>query len=384
MKKYITVLFLALAMLIMLPSCQKEDAKPEETKGNTDWRNSIEYEASFFVNSETKLLYALDKGKITLWDNKGNGEALQVLEYSSAEAGAIESIETRDIDLDGSLDIINLYSENDNGMKYNLWLWSSELGKYQECKLYRSINDPVVSEDGTTVTGTEDKGDFGIVETVYTFGEAASLTETSKEVINSDEIAQRICADIIGSESGDTVLTKTEGTAFIDDIVCTVYAPATQQSQIAYIACSPNANWYIDDGCRGVYRLVDCAEGKYSKGVYTGKAGEITEVCAQLYGCQVSSLSIGGTSLGSLCALDYSDAGIPILPDPENLPEGIDVTGYYFYLDGQSLCHILIAENGALYCFDPDLTGDSFFHLISASGETAIVPETACEFYPAE
>ncbi|MBR6650758.1 MAG: hypothetical protein IKL36_05030, partial [Clostridia bacterium] len=78
MKKKITLL-LAILLMLNITGCKDDVDTPEETKKPNDWRNTIEYEGNFYVNSETKLLYALDKGTITLWDNAGEGDVLQVL-----------------------------------------------------------------------------------------------------------------------------------------------------------------------------------------------------------------------------------------------------------------------------------------------------------------
>ena len=103
-------LLLAVLLAFSLAGCKDSTHNTEETKKPSDWRNSIEYEGNFYVDSETKLLYALDKGTITLWDNSGNGDVLQVLDYNTAESDAIERLDIKDVNGDGSNDISTIFS----------------------------------------------------------------------------------------------------------------------------------------------------------------------------------------------------------------------------------------------------------------------------------
>ena len=94
--KKITLGFCILFVLSLVTSCSRE--QPEEavtTKQTTDWRNQIEYDGSFYVSEEIKLLYSLDKGTITLWDDGGEGEMLQKLSYETTAADAMEKSYTR-------------------------------------------------------------------------------------------------------------------------------------------------------------------------------------------------------------------------------------------------------------------------------------------------
>ena len=100
---------LGLCILLMLPlaaACGKkmeaEDTAP--VKQATDWRNQIEYDGSFYVSREIKLLYSLDKGTITLWDDGGTGKTLQTLTYDTAVTDAMENLIREDINGEGYAD----------------------------------------------------------------------------------------------------------------------------------------------------------------------------------------------------------------------------------------------------------------------------------------
>ncbi len=373
MKRKITAL-LALILALSLASCNKAQSGDEETKAPSDWRNSIEYEGNFYVNSKTKLLYALDKGTITLWDNAGNGEKLQVLDYNSAESTAIESLDIKDFNGDSSNDISTIFSENEEGKKYNLWLWDSANGKYKEVKGYRNINNPVISEDCTTVTGTLDRGIFGVVTSVYTFTDALTIEESSVTVANSEGIAN----DIATAFSLDNVVLG-EGQAFIQSSPCTVYVADDK----AYIAHTSNGYWYIDIGCVGVYKAINDNNGAYAAGFYVDEAGEIADVCAALYECKPEELTITETSIGNILPCSYDEEGnvIPSTDIAIDASSGEEVKGYTIERNGETLCIILKADNSAYYVLDPNLSGDNYFHMVALTGESKLVDRTASNFY---
>ena len=369
----------ALTAAAMLTSCKPtENVRPvdTDTAAASDWRNSIEYESFFYVNEQTKLLYSLDVGSITLWDNNGNGEILQTIDYESAATNAIESIKFEDVNMDGNADIMNLYSEKESGKKYNLWLWDSVNGKYTECKRFRGINNPVISDDGKTVSGAEDKGVFGYIITVYRITDQLILEEASVTITNANDIAGTICTNILG----DAAPEKAEGVATIDETECSVYYALRGGERIAFVAYSPAGNWYLDEGCVGSYRSVDYADGAYIKGSYTGEMGVMADICAELAHVPQSRITVGEGTTGYLCNLSYNESGTPILPDPDAEPDGIVAEGYYFMLDGEILCHIVDAGKGQYYIFYPEITGDSFYHLLKTAGEVSVVPGTASEY----
>lgn len=377
MKKYMIAMLFALSLLLFLPSCDKSDTPPDDTTATKDWRNAIEYEGNFYVNSQTKLLYSLDRGTITLWDNSGDGSVLQELEYNSAEDGAIESLTVEDINLDGNNDMKTIYSETEAGKKYNLWLWDATNGKYVSCKGFRAVNDPVVSEDGKTVSGIEDKGIFGRIETVFSFTEDLALEQVSGIITNETEIASAVSDALLGGEPVE----KTENLIEINEEKCTVYTVGTGDSKAGYIVCSPSAFWYIDRGCVGVYKNITDSAGTYKEGVYMGEAGETANICAELYGCDVGELTIDSIDMGTVVDLSYNEDGVVIMPDPEAEIVGSSANGYRFYRGGEFLCHILKTESGKFYCCDSQLSGDMYYHLISAAGETTLTEGSVAEFY---
>ncbi|MBQ7835661.1 MAG: VCBS repeat-containing protein [Clostridia bacterium] len=379
MNKKILTAAIAILTATLLVACKpQQNTRPSDTTASlSDWRNSIEYESFFFVNSETKLLYALDVGSITLWNNAGDGTVLQTIEYDSAASNAIESIEFKDVNLDGHSDIMNLYSETDTGKKYNLWLWDAASGKYVECKMFRGINDPVISEDGKTVSGEEDMGVFGTVLKVYNITDALMLEEASVTMTNANDIAAAISADIL--EGAD--ITKADGAATIDEVSCPVYYVERDGARIAFLAYSFEGHWYLDEGCKGIYRLINNTDGTYVKGLYTGQMGALADVAAELFECDPVELTVGDKTVGILCHLSYSESGTPILPDPDAEPEGTVAEGYWFMRGEELLCNIVSAGGGVYYCYAPDITGDSFYHLLQTTGEAGIVPGTASEYY---
>ncbi len=377
MKKKITAL-LALVLIFSLTACDKDIQTDDQTDSPKDWRNSIEYEGNFYVNSKTKLLYALDKGTITLWDNAGNGEKLQVLDYNSAESTAIESLEIKDINGDGSNDISTVFSENEDGTKYNLWLWDTKNSKYKEINIYRNINDPVVSEDHTTVAGTLDKGIFGVVSSVYTFTEDLTLEESSVTIANAENIAQNIAEAFSLSD-----ITLGDGIANIQSVPCSVYIANGKDNTKAYIAHTSNGYWYIDIGCVGAYKSINDNSGAFEAGVYVDEAGEITDICASLYNCKAEELTITETSIGKLIPCAYDDEGNVIATNDLDIDtsNGDKAKGFTIERNGQILCLMLKTENNTYYCHDPDVSGDNYYHMVSAAGETTLVDFTASQYY---
>ncbi len=373
MKRKITVI-LALLLAFSLCSCNKSQNGEEQATTTGDWRNTIEYEGSFFVDSKTKLLYALDKGTITLWNNSGDGSVLQVLDYNSAESAAIESLEIKDVNGDGANDISTIFSENEEGKKYNLWLWDSANGKYKDLNGYRKINDPVVSEDFSTITGTLDRGIFGIVESIYTFTEELSLEEISVCVSNADEVAKGITTALNLPEAK-----QAEGEAFIQSTKCSVYTADNK----AYIAHTPNGYWYVDIGCVGAYKAISDNNGAFEAGVYVDEAGEITDVCATIYECNIEELTISETSIGNILPCSYDEDG-NVLPSNDlaiDASHGEVAKGFTIERNGETLCRMLKSDNSTYYCLDPDLSGDNYYYVVSLNGESKLVEKTASNFY---
>ncbi|MBR6676813.1 MAG: hypothetical protein IKL24_05730 [Clostridia bacterium] len=268
--KRIIVFAAALMCLFALCSCgEKKPAIDTNTPSSNDWRNTIEYEGSFFVNKELKMLYALDTGSITLWDNGGNGTPFQTLEYDTSVANAIERIETEDFSGDGNGDIRIIYSESGEGKRYTLFLWDVNTNKFAECRLYNTITDPVLNSEDNTVSGVWDLGIFGKVTRVYAFNETSGLDEVEIILHDAENVANKIAADTVGG-----TVTLSENYITIDNKKCTLYISSEFGAENAYIVHSPEGEWYIDQYCFGFYRqCLDGGDGTVVLGKYVGKAG---------------------------------------------------------------------------------------------------------------
>ncbi|MBQ8475141.1 MAG: hypothetical protein IJ499_05720 [Clostridia bacterium] len=368
----------AAALLVSLSACNKGGGKDAETTGTSDWRNTIEYEGNFYVNKGKKLLYALDKGTITLWDNAGDGKKLQTLEYDSTEAGAIESIEIKDMNYDGNADITAVFSEEEGNCRYNLWLWNEENGNYTYCKIFRTIPNPVFSEDGTTVTGTYNSGFFGNLEVVYAIDENLALTNVSSTVINSAEVAAELARQLEGNES----VQLTEGFADVQDITCNVYAIMDGDKQTSYLAFSGEGDWYYDKGTVGAYRILTENDGVVKTGEYTDMTGSAVSICAELYKYDTSLLTVDRITEGKLVTVPVNEEGVATpYTDDEDIgyayDNALEAKCYEISYNGEKLCSLARGENTTVYVLDPNLTGDEYYRLVSAAGEAQIVPDKA-------
>ncbi len=340
--KKLTILA-ALMLAACLFSCNADEAEiSDETKGaQDDWRNTITYEGSFYVNKETKLLYSQDKGCITLWDNAGDGTPLQKLTYDTSYADAMSSVEFKDINLDEYSDITVLYSKNGDDVRYNLWTWNKEDKKFNEISQYKYIYNPVISEDGTSVMGEKDLGIFGLLEMTYVFTDSG-LEVSERDVTNAGEVAQAISDKFVSG----LPTKKTDGVITINDFECTVYKATENGSDAAYIAYTDEGQWYFDNGCTGAYKSLSDKDGDFALGLYADIAGEAYEVCAALLGKPEGELVICDTKKGTI-------------GDKE-------AVAYEFRLDGAYVCTVAKAENGVFYGTNNELTA---YYVISATSE---------------
>lgn len=328
MKKALCLCFAVMAALF-LASCD-DGGKPDDTTAaqiKTDWRNSIEYEGSFSVNSTTKLLYSLDRGTVTLWDDGGDGSILQTLKYDSSAPDAMERIEHLDVNGDGSSDLRIIYDEA-NGSRYNLWVWNKSKGQYDACSIYKDICNPEAGENGT-VLETIDKGFFGRVKKVYGFDERLTLTEISSELTGAEDTAKRI-AEAFSLDK----IAPTEGGVTIEMKECTAFAASdTQGASAAYLAYDSEGNWYVDMGMLGFYRVVeyDEASDTISSGDYTGESGTAQMLAEKTYGGRLNIMSKSTGSMG-----------------------GVDATRYYILNGATPCCYVVITKNGPCYISSTD------------------------------
>ena len=296
MKRLALTVFL-LASLLSLFSCADSDKKEEETTKKSDWRNTIQYESSFFVNEELRFLYAFDKGTITLWDNAGNGEVFQVIEYDTGVADAIERIEKEDFSGDGNCDIRIIYSESEAGTRYTLWLWSENTNKFVQCRLYSSITDPVIDEATGHVLGVEDKGVFGSISREYAFNDKSGLDVVKSTFSETDSVANNLAKELYGAQA-----VKSEGAVTINGKRCEFY---TVTGELGYIAFDEDLCWYTDRACRGFYREIEQKDSKVTFGSYVGPAKTAEELCVLIKSEGAEALGFMTGSLGGVKATHY-------------------------------------------------------------------------------
>lgn len=276
---------LGLCIFLLLPfvaACSKkteaEDTAP--VKQATDWRNQIEYDGSFYVSREIKLLYSLDRGKITLWDDGGTGEKLQTLTYDTAVANAMENLIREDVNGDGFADLQTVYSETQEEACYNLWLWDAESGKYVPCAAYRLVKNPKPDPDSGTISSVLETEGFGTVRSTYQFTDTLALELVSQTVEGADDIA----AKIVRTFAGDAAVSPSDRETEINGEACTVYiAGSGAYGSGAYIAYTPDALWYADINCLGLYRAVEWDGSAYTLGHYMEDAGEAQDLARAAY-----------------------------------------------------------------------------------------------------
>ena len=287
---------LALCIFLALPlTACGEKTKAEDTapaKQATDWRNQIEYDGSFYVSKEIKLLYSLDKGTITLWDDSGAGEKLQTLTYDTAVADAIENLTREDINGDGYADLQTVYSETQEASCYNLWLWDADDGKYVPCAAYRLVKNPVPDPVSGTVSSVLETEGFGTVRAAYQFSEDLSLELASQTVEGADAVAAEIFRTLIG----DMAVSPSEGETTVNGEACTAYTTETG----AHIAYTSDAHWYADINCLGLYRAVEWNGTGYTLGHYMEDAGEAQDLARAAYTNGDVSVDITAKDFGFL------------------------------------------------------------------------------------
>lgn len=274
--KKITLWLCILLILPLASSCSRE--QPEEavtTRQATDWRNQIEYDGSFYVSEDIKLLYSLDKGTITLWDDGGDGEMLQRLSYETTAADAMENLIREDINGDGYVDLQTIYDEAEGEACYNLWLWNAADGQYQTCSMYRLLKNPQPDPTAGSVSSQYVTEAFGTVVSTYQFTEGLDLEVVSETISDADNIAAAIALAL----TGDGTVVPSQGEATIDEIACAAYTVGTGETGSgAYIAYMPDGSWFVDIDCLGIYRAVEWNGETYIPGHYMEEAAEAEDL----------------------------------------------------------------------------------------------------------
>lgn len=322
---------LGLCIFLLLPfvaACSKkteaEDTAP--VKQATDWRNQIEYDGSFYVSREIKLLYSLDRGKITLWDDGGTGEKLQTLTYDTAVANAMENLIREDVNGDGFADLQTVYSETQEEACYNLWLWDVESGKYVPCAAYRLVKNPKPDPDSGTISSVLETEGFGTVRSTYQFTDTLALELVSQTVEGADNIAAKIVRTFVG----DAAVSPSDGETEINGEACTVYiAGSGAYGSGAYIAYTPDALWYADINCLGLYRAVEWDGSAYTLGHYMEDAGEAQDLARAAY--------------------TAGDATIDITAREEGFFGGRSAVQYTVEAEGIFLCKLCKSDLGGWY-----------------------------------
>ena len=343
---------LGLCILLMLPlaaACGKKTEAQNTTpvKQTTDWRNQIEYDGSFYVSREIKLLYSLDKGTITLWDDGGTGEKLQTLTYDTAVSDAMENLIREDINGDGYADLQTIYSENQGEACYNLWLWDAESGKYVPCAAYRLVKNPIPDLDSGTISSVLETEGFGTVRSTYQFTETLTLELSSQIVEGADDIAMQIARTFTGAAAASL----SDGEAEINGEACTVYTVGTGVSGSgAYIAYTPDAAWYADINCLGLYRAVDWNGSAYTLGHYMEDAGEAQDLARAVY--------------------TAGDVTIDITATEEGFFGGRSAVQYTMEAEGNFLCKLCKPDLGGWY-----VTVDGAAYYAMSDGEVGEVSE---------
>lgn len=322
MKKLLCAIILSALVLV---SCgDGEEAESEKVTSAPDWRNSIEYEGSFYVDGTVKLLYSLDTGKITLWNNSGDGSVLQTLEYDSTVPDAIDRVETKDVNGDGYTDIVTPFSEADGKSFYNLFLWSEKDFHFEECKDFRHLENPVFGENGE-ILQTIDRGILGKVDNSFSFTKELELERASFEIIDGEATAKAIASALA---PGDVALS--DGRVTVNEEKCPLYTVTAGGEKIAYITCASGGDWYIDEHCKGVYRGVLEENGAIVRGEYPGAEGALLKCCKELLKLEdLDFAAVEKGKMGDSSAVKYTFSA-------ENAFALINSDGrWYFSTDGE-------------------------------------------------
>lgn len=332
MKKYLTAAAVIIAAACLF-SCSGTSSKAEETTAprEKDWHNSIEYEGSFYVNETTKLLYSLDRGTVTLWDDKGSGSVLQTLKYDSTVDDAMERLEFFDANFDGNTDIRIIYDET-YGNRYNLWLWNENKGQFDMCKKYKDIIDPEPNSDEGVIISLTSNGIFGILDKRYSFDEHMNLTEVSAVVINESEVAYKIAGLLsLGS------ITYAENNIAIDKLDCVTFTAKDNTGNITgYLAYNPDGVWYADMGGLGFYRVLTDEGGSIGFAEYAGEAGQVQALAEANF---EGDITLVYKEKGSMCGNDAY----------RNEAYRYEAYLYTVNADGEVCCYIVTTGSGYWY-----------------------------------
>ena len=255
---------LLLAAVLLCPAAMSGctgDKAPADTAGETKqaarWQDSIEYDSTLSPDGKTVFLYAVSRGKITLWDKNSEKAYPVVLKYDSTADDATDRLETADINGDGYEDIRLVYSESDTGISYNLWLWDADSERYTYCNNYRKIENPESADGGKTVTCHADKGAFGEITQTYTFNDTCGIDLMSSSVDDPDAVAAAICGGL-----GFGGITASGAPITIGGTKCSLYTAGDKE----FLAYTDESVWYASPKDTSEYYEVKYDGGAYSLG----------------------------------------------------------------------------------------------------------------------
>ena len=331
MKKYLTAAAV-IATAACLFSCSGNSAENDETTAprEKDWHNSIEYEGSFYVNETTKLLYSLDRGTVTLWDDKGSGNVLQTLKYDSTVDDAMERVEFADENFDSNADIKILYDES-NGKKYNLWLWNENKGQFDMCTKYKDIRDPRQVPEDKVIMSTDDNGVFGVLEKKFAFDEHMNITEVAASVIDESTVANNIAEKLsLGSTS------PAESKVNIGKLECTAFITKDGNgTTTGYLAYDADGVWYADMGALGFYRSLAIDSDSIVLADYTEEAGQVQKLAAANFEGDI--------------AITYKQSGYMSYENTDGSSGKTEAYRYTVTSDGEVCCYIVGANSSYWY-----------------------------------
>lgn len=259
-KIYALILAAALLCPAVMSGC-KSDKAPNGTAGETKraarWQDSIEYDSTLSPDGKTVFLYAVSRGKITLWDKNSEKAYPVVLKYDSTADDATDRLETADINGDGYGDIRLVYSESETGTSYNLWLWDTNAGRYTYCNNYRKIENPESADGGKTVICHTDTGAFGKITQTYTFNDTCGIDLTSSSADDPDAVAAAICQGL-----GFDGITASGAPITVGGTECRLYTAGDGE----FLAYTDESVWYASPKDTSEYYEVKYESGAYSLG----------------------------------------------------------------------------------------------------------------------
>ena len=169
-------------------------------------------------------------------------------------------------------------------------------------------------------------GVFGKVEKVFTFNANCGLDEKSVKLFEPAKVAQGIADDTVGG-----TVKKAEGKKTVNEIECKVFVAKDAGKNLAYLAYTPDSEWYIDVGCIGLYRRIEDTEGTATLGKYLGDARTAVALAETVF---EKSAQVTGTSVGLMDDVTAQVFFI-VLDDGEETAVARDERASWYLYDGE-------------------------------------------------